>query len=100
MSFFPPPSEPFPPGYPLPALDVNAARLEQGMLVRILSIPGWLTHDLPDKDVAHLKTMEGAVMPILEIDAYGMIWFGESNPWFSLKPFEVAAIEVSSQNAI
>jgi hypothetical protein len=100
MSFFLPPSKPFPPGYPLPALDVNGAHLEQGMLVRILSIPEWLTHDLPYEDVARLKTMKGTVMPILEIDTYGMVWFGESDPWFSLKPSEVAAIEASSQNAI
>jgi hypothetical protein len=100
MSFFLPPSKPFPPGYPFPALDVYGARLEPGMLVRILSIPEWLTHDLPDEDVANLKTTEGTVMPILEIDAYGMVWFGDSDPWFSLKPSEVAAIEASSQNAI
>ena len=62
------------------------------MLVRILTIPDWLTHDLPPEEVATLKAVEGTVMPILELDAYGMVWFGTDEPWFSLRPFEVQVL--------
>lgn len=64
--------------------------IRQGALVRILTIPHWLTHDLPAEDVARLKAVEGTVMRVLELDAYGYVWFGEHGPWFSLQPSEVA----------
>jgi len=92
MSFFDPPRDPLPQGYPLPPLDVNGTALATGMLVRILVIPDWLTHDLPPEEVLRLRAREGTVMPILEMDAYGMLWFGDGAPWFSLKPSEVAAV--------
>jgi len=93
MSFFPPPRTPLPPGYPLPALDLNGNAIRQGMQVRIPTIPPSLTHDLPGEDVLRLKAIEGKVMRILEVDAYGMVWFGEEAPWFSLRPCEVIALE-------
>ena len=68
------------------------------MPVRILTIPESLTHDLPREEVARLKATEGTVMPILELDAYGMVWFGAGDPWFSLKPCEVAALQARSKN--
>jgi len=92
MSFFQPPSKPLPPGYPLPPRDANGAVLCAGMPVRILTIPESLTHDLPHDEVLQLKAREGTVMPILELDAYGMVWFGTEDPWFSLRPTEVAAL--------
>ena len=100
MSFFPPPREPLPPGYPLPAIDVNGVAICEGMSVRILEIPDWLTHDLPREDVLRLRAVEGNVMSILELDAYGMVWFGDNGPWFCLKPSEVEAIATTSRNAI
>jgi hypothetical protein len=95
MSFFNPPTKPLPQGYPLTALDANGTALASGMLVRILIIPDWLTHDLPPDDVRRLRATEGTVMSILELDAYGMVWFGDGAPWFSLKPSEVAAVKPS-----
>ena len=92
MPFFQPPSEPLPPGYPLPSFDANGVGLKEGMLVRILTIPEWLTHDLPLDEVSRLKAREGTDMPIFELDAYGMIWFGDGAPWFCLRPSEVAAL--------
>ena len=62
------------------------------MPVRILTIPNWLTHDLPPDEMLLLKAREGAVMPILELDAFGMVWFGQEDPWFCLMPSEVAAL--------
>src|SRR5262245_34331115 len=90
MSFFPPPREPLPPGYPLEPIDARGCRIAQGDLVLIPSpLPTWLVHDLPAEDVARLKQREGTVMRILELDAYGFVWFGEEDPWFSLRPGEV-----------
>ena len=100
MSLFPPPRKPLPPGYPLPAIDANGVALCKGMSVRILAIPDWLTHDLPAEDVSRLRAVQGTVMSILELDAFGMVWFGDNGPWFSLKPSEVAPISTPSHNAI
>ena len=47
------------PSDPLPTIDANGAKLVPGMRVRILTIPEWLTHDLPDEDVVRLKEVEG-----------------------------------------
>jgi hypothetical protein len=44
-----------------------------GNRVRILTIPEWLMHDLPDDDVAALKRVQGSIMKILEIDHYEYI---------------------------
>lgn len=32
-------------------------------------------------------------MRILEIDAYGSVWFGHEAPWFCLGPFEVTLVK-------
>lgn len=42
-----------------------------------------------------LKSYEGKVFDIIEIDRYGMIWFGpeEGSSNFSLKPGEVEGVE-------
>ena len=79
-----------PEGYPLTAVDANGMPIRQGAMARILTIPHWLTHDLPAEDVARLKAVEGTVMQVVEIDAYGYVWFGEFGPWFSLRPNEIA----------
>jgi len=93
MSFFEPPSKPLPPGYPLPAIDAEGKPIHTGQRVLIPTIPASLTHDLPDDDVARLKVMEGKVLPILELDAYGYAWFGEADPWFSLRPCDVIVVK-------
>ena len=92
MSFFGPPKLPLPPGYPLAPIDANGHVLADGDLVVIPEMPHSLIHDLPAEDVARLKTCEGKTMRILEIDGYGSVWFGEKDPWFSLRPFEVVLV--------
>ena len=74
---------------PLPPRDANGALLRVGTLVSIPPLPDWLTHDLPQANVERLRAMEGRVMPVREIDAYGYIWFGVHSPWFCLRPSEV-----------
>lgn len=92
MSFFQPPKEPLPSGYPLPAVDSRGAPVAAGDLVTIDAIPESLTHDLPDDEVARIKACQGTQMRISEIDAYGHLWFGEDGPWFCLKPRDVTAV--------
>jgi len=75
------------PSQQLPPLDAHGAKLVAGMAVRILTIPQWLTHDLPSEDVDRLKKVEGTVRRITRIDANGYVWIED---WFCLRPTEVA----------
>lgn len=75
------------PPQPLLPVDANGIKLTVDMRVRILVIPHWLIYDLPSEDIARLKNVEGTVMQIAEIDAFGYVWF---NGWFCLRPCEVA----------
>jgi len=74
--------------------DHQGEAIVAGDNVKILSIPAWLTHDLPEEDVTSLKRLEGTVMKVLEIDAHGYVWFGSSNNgrWFCLRPNELQVI--------
>jgi hypothetical protein len=50
---------------------------------------------LPPDDQKRLRAYEGQVLNVLEIDRYGMIWFGSdggSSPDFSLRPEEVTVV--------
>ena len=80
-----------PPGFPLPPVDASGQALVAGQLVTIVSIPKWLTHDLPESDVTALRAVEGTNRVILRFDEYGYAWFGdgELNEWFCLRPAEV-----------
>ena len=75
-------------------MDGFGRRIEVGTDAKILTIPDWLTHDLPEEDVERLKKAEGTVMRVLEIDAHGYLWFGTNNSgrWFCLRPTEVQVI--------
>jgi len=76
-------------------IDAGGQRIAVGDDARILSIPNWLTHDLPEEDVTRLKAQEGKIMRVLEIDAHGYIWFGTGNTgrWFCLRPSEVLVVQ-------
>jgi hypothetical protein len=88
-----PPERKLPPGFPLAAVDESGRTIVVGGKVRIVSVTSCAI-GLPPEDQARLKSYEGKVFQVLEIDRYGMIWFssdgGSSN--FSLKPREVAVI--------
>ena len=77
-----------------PAVDSRGHRIEVGSNAKILIIPEWLTHDLPADEVARLKSAEGTIMRVLEIDAHGYVWFGTNNSgrWFCLQPAEVQVV--------
>ena len=76
-------------------VDACGQRIMVGSEARILSIPQWLTKDLPDEDVARLKAQEGRIMRVLEVDAHGYVWFGTNNAgrWFCLRPSEVLVVQ-------
>jgi hypothetical protein len=75
-------------------VDVHGQPIAVGGDVRILTVPAWLTHDLPKDEVASLEEREGTIMRVLEIDAHGYIWFGTDNTgrWFCLRPSEVRVV--------
>ena len=99
MSFFDPPTKPLHPGHPLAPIDANGVSLSAGDAVVIpRPLPEWLTHDLPAEDVVRLREAEGTVMLVLEIDAYGYLWFGYDSPWFSLRPGDVTRSSGQTSN--
>lgn len=78
----------------LACVDAQGQQIAVGDDAKILSIPSWLTHDLPEDEVASLNAREGTIMKVLEIDAHGYIWFGSDNTgrWFCLRPSEVQVV--------
>jgi len=92
-----PPGKKLPPGFPLAAVDESGRPIVAGAKVRIESVDS-CAHGLPPEDQARLKSYEGKVLPVLEIDRYGMIWFrpegGSGN--FSLKPRELSVVGAAS----
>jgi len=88
-----PPPKNLPPGYPLPSVDNAGCPIQVGAKVRIVSVASCAA-GLPPEDQIRLKSYEGKVFEVLEIDRYGMIWFGSDGVSrnFSLKPREVALV--------
>ena len=88
-----PPERKLPPGFPLAAVDETGRPIVVGAKVRIVSVSS-CAHELPPQDQARLKSYEGKVFQVLEIDRYGMIWFrsDEGIGNFSLKPREVVVV--------
>jgi hypothetical protein len=84
--------KPLPPGFPLPSVDKAGRPIGVGTQVRIVSVRS-CANGLPAEDQARLRSYEGQLLNVLEIDRYGMVWFGAdggSDPTFSLRPEEVA----------
>ena len=86
-----PPPKRLPPGFPLPSVDSSGRPIRVGAKVRIESVAS-CARGLPQEDQVRLKSYEGKIFEVLEIDRYGMIWFGADagSANFSLKPGEVA----------
>jgi hypothetical protein len=88
-----PPSKPLPPGFPLPSVDRAGRPIRAGAKVRILSVSS-CARGLPEKDQTRLRSYEGQLFEVLEIDRYGMVWFdsegGTAN--FSLRPEEIEVV--------
>jgi len=86
-----PPKKKLPPGYPLAPVDESGVPIVVGAKVRVVSVTS-CARELPREDQARLRSYEGKTFEVLEIDRYGMIWFGagDGSSNFSLKPGEVA----------
>jgi hypothetical protein len=88
-----PPEKKLPPGFPLAPADKHGSPIVVGAQVQIVSVAS-CARGLPREDQARLRSYEGKTFQVLEIDRYGMIWFGAEGGGgnFSLKPEEVAII--------
>lgn len=75
-------------------VDSQGCQIEIGAEAKILTIPEWLTHDLPSEEVAELNAVVGKIMKVLEVDEYGYVWFGTDNVgrWFCLRPSEILVV--------
>ena len=47
-----------------------------GDRVRLLGLPDWLTHDLPESEQIEMLAFIGQFAVVNEIDAYGYFWLG------------------------
>lgn len=58
-----------------------AREIRVGDRVKLLALPDWLTHDLPESEQAEMRTFIGRCTVVSEIDAHGYFWlgFGSSN---------------------
>jgi hypothetical protein len=88
-----PPPKPLPPGFPLLSVDRDGHPIRAGAKVRILSVSS-CARGLPDEDQTRLRSYEGQLFEVLEIDRYGMMWFGSEGGTanFSLRPEEIAVV--------
>ena len=88
------PRKPLPPGFPLPSVDKAGRPIRVGSKVRVLSVKS-CARGLPVEEQERLRSYEGQIFNVLEIDRYGMVWFGSegsSSPNFSLRPEEIAVV--------
>jgi hypothetical protein len=88
-----PPPKSLPPGYPLRSVDNSGRPIQVGTKVRIVSVASCAS-GLPREEQLRLRSYEGKIFEVIEIDRYGMIWFEpeQGNGKFSLKPGEVAVV--------
>jgi hypothetical protein len=64
----------FPEGYPLKPIDSKGSELSEGDRVEILVIPEWLLNGLEEDAQNAIKSCEGQIMIIYEVDEYGFMW--------------------------
>lgn len=70
-----------------------ARRMKVGDQVRVLAIPDWLIHDLPQEDVDKLRAQVGTVHEIREVQPGGYLWL---SGWFALMPNDVELVEAGA----
>jgi hypothetical protein len=47
-----------------------------GDRVKLLDLPDWLIHDLPESEQVEMRAFIGQCAVVSEIDAYGYFWLG------------------------
>lgn len=50
--------------------------IQPGDRIKLLSVPEWLTHDLPADEVAEIRGFVGREAVVEKIDAAGYFWIG------------------------
>lgn len=55
---------------------MSVAGIQVGDRVRLLGLPDWLVHDLPQYEQEELETFVGQITEVTDIDACGYFWLG------------------------
>lgn len=55
---------------------MSVAEIQVGDRVRLLGLPDWLAHDLPQGEQQELRAFVGQTTVVDDIDAYGYFWLG------------------------
>jgi hypothetical protein len=50
--------------------------IQVGDRVKLLGLPEWLTHDLPESEQVEMYAFIGQTTVVCEIDSYGYYWLG------------------------
>lgn len=50
--------------------------IQVGDLVKLLGVPDWLTHDLPESEIKEIHAFVGQNAVVCEIDLHGYFWLG------------------------
>jgi hypothetical protein len=53
--------------------------IQVGDRVRLLGLPDWLLHDLPEREQVEMRAFVGQCAVISKVDAYGYFWIGFGN---------------------
>lgn len=67
--------------------------MKVGDKVRVLAIPDWLVHGLPQEDVDNLRAQTGRVHDIRELQPGGYLWL---SGWFALRPSDVELVQAGA----
>ena len=51
-------------------------QLKKGDLVKLISVPEWLVHDLPADEQHEIRSCVGMTTQITDIDSSGYFWIG------------------------
>jgi len=73
--------------------NADAAGMKVGDQVRVLTIPDWLVHNLPQEDVDNLRAQIGLVHEIHEVQPGGYLWL---SGWFALKPSDLELVQAGA----
>jgi hypothetical protein len=57
-------------------VDVDMNTFQVGDRVRLISVPEWLVHDLPEDERREMLSFVGKIASITEIDRFGYYWVG------------------------
>jgi hypothetical protein len=50
--------------------------IQLGSRVKLLGLPNWLVHDLPESEQIEICSYIGQSATVMEIDGYGYLWLG------------------------